>query len=136
MLYAQVSGELRRVLHYSCHEMTPLRALALLTNGTIAFGLNVASFTANKKAGALSMTVAGMYSIPCQDLIKVAMMFNNVGTNQVFTANVKQVLTVLLAVAVFDLRVTWINGIGMLLTVMGGVWYAAVEYEEINGIKR
>ena len=59
VLYAYVSGELDHVRHYSAHEMTPFKATALLANGAIAFGLNVVSFTANKKAGALSMTVAG-----------------------------------------------------------------------------
>ena len=44
--------------HYSAHEMTPFKVAALFVNGTIAFGLNVISFTANKKVGALSMTVA------------------------------------------------------------------------------
>ena len=35
------------------------QALVLLMNGCIAFGLNVVSFSANGKVGALSMTVAG-----------------------------------------------------------------------------
>jgi hypothetical protein len=43
--------------------MNLFKATALLANGAIAFGLNVVSFTANKKAGPLSMTVAGEY--PC-----------------------------------------------------------------------
>lgn len=40
-------------------EMSLEKAGALLVNGAIAFGLNYVSFTANKKAGALTMTVAG-----------------------------------------------------------------------------
>lgn len=39
--------------------MTRHRAMALAINGAIAFGLNVVSFTANKKTSALTMTVAG-----------------------------------------------------------------------------
>lgn len=35
------------------------QAVILLVNGCIAFGLNVVSFSANGKVGALSMTVAG-----------------------------------------------------------------------------
>lgn len=57
--YAYMSGELDRVRHWSSHEMTFFKAGALGTNGVLAFGLNVVSFTANRKAGALSMTVAG-----------------------------------------------------------------------------
>jgi hypothetical protein len=59
---AQASGELDRVHYYISHDLTLLKALGLVVNGTIAFGLNIVSFTANKKAGALSMAVAGMYA--------------------------------------------------------------------------
>jgi len=83
--------------------MTWFRLIGLLINGCIAFGLNVVSFTANKKAGALSMTVA---------------------------ANIKQVLTVLFAVLLFDLSITWMNGVGILFTLGGGAWYGYVDYEE------
>lgn len=41
--------------------------LVLLVNGGVAFGLNVVSFTANGKVGALSMTVAG----PCFSFLHV-----------------------------------------------------------------
>lgn len=59
IFYAYATGELNLVRHYSAHEMTPFKLATLLVNGAIAFGLNVVSFTANKKTGALSMTVAG-----------------------------------------------------------------------------
>lgn len=63
-----------------------LKAILILSiNGAMAFGLNMASFTANKKAGALTMTVA---------------------------ANVKQTLTVLLSVAFWHLKVGWVNAVG------------------------
>lgn len=61
--------------------------LIFLINAAMAFGLNVTSFTANKKTGALTMTVA---------------------------ANVKQILTVLLAVIFWHLKVSYINASGML----------------------
>ena len=59
---ALLSGELERVRAASAREMGLGRAMALLTNGALAFALNVVSFTANKKVGALSMTVAGAFS--------------------------------------------------------------------------
>lgn len=62
VLFAQVSGELERVRAFSSTNMSRANLLALLVNGMIAFGLNVVSFTANKKTGALTMTVAGMYT--------------------------------------------------------------------------
>ncbi|EPQ51849.1 TPT-domain-containing protein [Gloeophyllum trabeum ATCC 11539] len=103
VLYAQLSGELDRVKEYSAREMTGMRAATLLVNGAIAFGLNIVSFTANKKAGPLSMTVA---------------------------ANVKQVLTIALAMFIFHLPPSMTNTLGIVLTLLGGAWYAATGYEE------
>ncbi|EJD52087.1 TPT-domain-containing protein [Auricularia subglabra TFB-10046 SS5] len=103
VLFGWYTGELERVRRFGALEMTPGKALALLVNGIIAFGLNVVSFTANKKSGPLTMTVA---------------------------ANVKQVLTILLAVMIFNLHISPINGVGILFTVAGGAWYAAIEYAE------
>lgn len=94
--------------------------LALLLNGCIAFGLNVVSLTANGKIGALSMTVAGEYAID-RDLFTVL--------NEPI-ANVKQVLTILFAVVLFDLTITPANALGITVTLIGGAWYAWGEYAE------
>lgn len=61
VICAWYSGELERVRIYGATEMTQRKATALLMNGVIAFGLNVVSFTANKKTSALTMTVAGAF---------------------------------------------------------------------------
>ena len=45
-------------------------------------------------------------------------------------ANVKQVLTILLATALFNLTVTRANALGIAVTIAGGAWYAWVEYQE------
>ncbi|CAG8539845.1 4702_t:CDS:2 [Acaulospora colombiana] len=58
VIYAYVTGELHRVRVFSRTEMTSSLVFALVTNGVIAFFLNVVSFTANKKTSALTMTVA------------------------------------------------------------------------------
>ena len=42
----------------------------------------------------------------------------------------KQVLTILLAVLIFDLTITPANGIGVVLTILGGAGYAFVEHGE------
>lgn len=76
--------------------------LILAVNGAIAFALNVISFTANKKTGALTMTVA---------------------------ANVKQILTIVLSIMFWGLAVSWLNVSGICLTLAGGAWYAKVELE-------
>ncbi|KAL1747099.1 triose-phosphate transporter family-domain-containing protein [Schizophyllum fasciatum] len=85
----------------SAAEVTGLGGLAL--NGTIAFLLNVVSFNTNKRVGAVGMSVA---------------------------ANVKQALTIVLSVVIFHLVITPLNGLGILLTVVGGGVYAWVELEE------
>ncbi|KAG6841052.1 hypothetical protein C0991_002261 [Blastosporella zonata] len=116
---AQYSGELGRVQEYmfrqpqinifartmppSSSGMPSFQLVLLLINGFMAFGLNVVSFSANRKIGALSMTVA---------------------------ANVKQVLTILCAVAMFNLTITPMNAIGIILTLVGGAVYASVELKE------
>lgn len=45
-----------------------------------------------------------------------------------FAANVKQVLTILFAVSLFDLHITFLNAAGIAITLVGGAWYAWVEY--------
>lgn len=114
-------------LYEGCADFSPhtqnglanSQLLILLVNGCIAFGLNVISFTANGKVGSLSMTVAGKFPylllprilIPC-----------------VLQANVKQVLTILLAVSLFGLNITFTNAVGISITLGGGACYAWVEY--------
>lgn len=76
--------------------------IKLILNGMIAFGLNVVSFTANKNTGALTMTVA---------------------------ANIKQVMTIVLAILFFNLDVNPTNAFGIFLTLVGGAWYAKLELD-------
>jgi drug/metabolite transporter (DMT)-like permease len=68
----------------------------LLINGLLALWLNWVSFTANKKTSALTMTVAG---------------------------NIKQALSVVLAIYIFDSRITSLNFIGVVIALSGGAWY-------------
>jgi uncharacterized membrane protein len=49
----------------------------------------------------------------------------------VWAANMKQVLiTILLAVLIFDLTITLANALGVVLTIVGGAGYAFVEFRE------
>ncbi|KAJ7028694.1 TPT-domain-containing protein [Mycena alexandri] len=100
VLLAHYSGEFAHVRDF---PMSASKVAALLLNGCIAFGLNVVSFSANRRVGALGMTVA---------------------------ANVKQVLTIICAVAIFNLTITALNALGIALTLVGGAWYAWVELIE------
>lgn len=76
--------------------------LQLLANGALAFGLNFVSFSANKHTQALTMTVA---------------------------ANVKQVLTIVVAVVLFRLDVSAANAAGIAVTLLGGAWYVKLELD-------
>lgn len=98
--YAYVTGELDQVVEFSSENMTYSLATSLLFNGLIAFALNIVSFTANKKTSALTMTVAG---------------------------NVKQVLSIILSVIIFDYVINSTNAFGIILTLFGGAWYGHVE---------
>ncbi|KAK7206760.1 triose-phosphate transporter family-domain-containing protein [Myxozyma melibiosi] len=102
IVYAYFTGEITSLKAYWPVSMDSSMMIKLILNGAIAFGLNVVSFTANKKTGALTMTVA---------------------------ANVKQILTIVLAIMFFHLAVTPLNAIGIILTLAGGAWYAKVELE-------
>ncbi|KAH9828654.1 TPT-domain-containing protein [Rhodofomes roseus] len=103
LFYAYASGELAQArTSLAPHSVAGAsRVLVILGNGVIAFGLNVVSLSANKKVGALNMTVA---------------------------ANVKQALTILCAVGIFHLTITPANALGICVTLAGGAWYAWVEY--------
>jgi len=89
--------------HVASLSATSTLLLSLAINGCVAFVLNIASFNANRKVGALGMAVAG---------------------------NVKQVLTILCAVGLFNLTIAPLNGLGITLTLLGGAWYGYVELRE------
>lgn len=101
LAYAWAFGEAERLPGYRPTSVSSAM-IAILGNGLLAFALNWVSFTANQRTSALSMTVAG---------------------------NVKQALSILLAVWVFSTPVSFVNAIGILVTVSGGAWYSALQYE-------
>lgn len=128
MLYAYTTGEFERMRQLnSINEVGSFewgwtKVAVLLGNGLIAFGLNIVSLSANRKVGALNMTVAGMY-LPSGPFPKVVL-----SLTKYYAANVKQVLTIVFAVAIFDLTITTLNALGILVTLMGGAWYAYEEH--------
>jgi len=103
IVYASLAGETTR-LHSTvlAGGVSNTMWLALLGNGFIAFVLNISSFQTNKLAGALTLTVA---------------------------ANLKQTLTILLGIVLFNVRVGMMNGLGMLITLVGAAWYSKVELD-------
>jgi Triose-phosphate Transporter family len=103
LMYGSALGEIRTLRTFLATLSVGAR-FALVTklamNGVIAFALNYASFTANNKTSPLTITVA---------------------------ANVKQCLSIILGVWIFRLHVGWVNAIGIIITLVGGAWYAKVE---------
>jgi len=101
LLYSVLTGELSRFVQYAGEgNLTKVRILGLLSNSLIAFFLNLSSFLTNKIAGALTMTVCG---------------------------NLKQVLTILLGILLFDVHVGVLSGMGMVITLGGAAFYSKVE---------
>ena len=87
--YAYLSGEIELFQRYALLEgkLGGMEILGLLVNAMLAFSLNVISFTANKKTGGLTMSVA---------------------------ANLKQTLAIVLSVLFFRLKVGALNAFGEL----------------------
>lgn len=97
LIWAYLTGEFSAISGWVETSMTQKDLINLFINGCIAFALNVISFTANKKTGALTMTVA---------------------------ANVKQILTIVLSMLFWNLKATGMNTFGIVMTLCGGAWYA------------
>lgn len=110
ILYALFTGELmafrdflRDELFAGTARFSPLPfLLVMLGNGALAFALNVSSFSTNKIAGALTMTVC---------------------------ANIKQCLTIVLGGLLFDVHLSRMNMCGIIITVLGGCVYSFVELD-------
>ncbi|ETN43807.1 uncharacterized protein HMPREF1541_11131 [Cyphellophora europaea CBS 101466] len=112
IMYAYFTGELNAFniflrtelfAEHSPVHTTPLGFMCvMLGNGFLAFALNVSSFSTNKVAGALTMTVC---------------------------ANIKQCLTIVLGILLFNVRLNVMNMLGIVVTVAGGILYSFVELD-------
>lgn len=105
VMYAYFTGEISTVYGHAQEvggAIPRATLFALAINATLAFAQNISSFQTNKIAGALTMTVC---------------------------ANLKQVLAVLLAIIIFDVRVGLWNGVGMVVTMVGIAWYSRIELQ-------
>ena len=88
-------------VHIALYALGHFKILLILVgNAALAFVLNYTSFSANKKAGALTMTIAG---------------------------NLKQILIVVFSIVCWDLKVGTINAIGIFATLAGAFWYSMIE---------
>lgn len=107
LLWATAIGEVSRFLEFAAQgNLKPALIAALVGNGFLAFLLNVTSFQTNKLAGALTLSVCG---------------------------NLKQILTVLLGIVLFNVQVGLLNAAGMLVALSGAAWYSKVELDVKRG---
>ncbi|UKZ64808.1 uncharacterized protein TrAtP1_006018 [Trichoderma atroviride] len=108
---ATASGEVagfRALVRSGEINLAPASA-SLAGNGFLALLLNISSFNTNKLAGALTMTVCG---------------------------NLKQCLTVMLGIFLFNVSVDFLNGAGMAVTMMGAAIYSKAELDNKNKKKQ
>lgn len=102
LFYAAGSGEISKLRASTEVVFTTGFLLAIVGNAAMAFGLNLVSFQTNKVAGALTISVCG---------------------------NVKQCLTILLGIVLFNVRVGFVNGFGMIVATAGAAYYSKVELD-------
>lgn len=103
LIYSWATGEMGRFFTFVGDGNLPWPMIvAVAGNGFLAFVLNISSFQTNKLAGALTVTVAG---------------------------NLKQCLTILLGIVLFNVKVSPLNGLGMFITLMGAALYSKVELD-------
>lgn len=103
LFYAAGSGEFAKLREYSNEGAFSTGILvSIVGNAAMAFGLNLVSFQTNKVAGALTISVCG---------------------------NVKQCLTILLGIVLFNVQVGIVNGFGMLVATAGAAYYSKVELD-------
>ena len=101
--FGLLAGEVKGFLTWIGEgNFPPSYLTALAGNGVLAFFLNIASLHTNKLAGALTMSIC---------------------------ANLKQCLTVLLGIILFDTRIGVVSGYGMIITLVGAAVYSKVELE-------
>ncbi|KAJ1896578.1 hypothetical protein LPJ66_003906 [Kickxella alabastrina] len=106
-LWGLFSGELGAALRTEYPSLTGL-LVTLAVNGSVAFVLNIVSFTASRGTSALAMTVTG---------------------------NVKVVLTVVLGCLLFGVSLSLISVVGVVVTLAGGIAYSAVRLRESKPAK-
>ncbi|KAI9023812.1 triose-phosphate transporter family-domain-containing protein [Phycomyces nitens] len=96
MLHSHLTGEISKVNRFFEINSTWLLSGALLVNGLLGFFVSMTSFIANKKTSPLTMTVV---------------------------ENAKQVLSIGFSLVVFKADIISLGGLGILLTLTGGIWY-------------
>jgi len=102
-LVAGLTGEVYEIMGRWDEIVSSPAPQVVLLSGVLAFTLNVSSFIANKVTSALTLCIA---------------------------ANVKQVLLVAFGTLYFGDSVTFVNGLGILIVILGSFRYGWVSAQE------
>lgn len=106
LFYAAINGEVSKIVAVAQRgDLSTSFLVAVIGNASVAFFLNTVSFQTNKLAGALTMSICG---------------------------NLKQCLTIALGIALFDVRLTPLNEVGILVAAGGAAWYSRSELRSRN----
>eukprot|EP00730_Choanoeca_flexa_P004925 TRINITY_DN11843_c0_g1_i2.p2 TRINITY_DN11843_c0_g1~~TRINITY_DN11843_c0_g1_i2.p2 ORF type:complete len:325 (+),score=97.40 TRINITY_DN11843_c0_g1_i2:3729-4703(+) len=101
LIFVALTGELNDCLDHMQLTATNRTYVMIAVNGSGAFLLNIVSFNANKKTSPLAMNIGGI---------------------------TKQVLAIVLGIVVFHTPVTSLSATGVVITIIGIVWYARANY--------
>mmetsp|Transcript_10469 Transcript_10469/g.24870 ORF Transcript_10469/g.24870 Transcript_10469/m.24870 type:complete len:363 (-) Transcript_10469:115-1203(-) len=103
------TGEVHSILQRPELYLTDIRPMAVvLLSGIFSFSLNITSLMANKLTSPLTLTIAG---------------------------NVKQVLMIVLSTIMFSTTITPMNGIGIIVVLIGSTIYSVISIQERNESK-
>lgn len=104
-MFAWLTGELDEILFRWDEIMTGAAPRVVLLSGVLSFSLNVSSFIANKVTSPLTLCIA---------------------------ANVKQVILVAFGTVYFSDEVSLMNGIGIIIVILGSFKYGYVTVQETS----
>lgn len=104
VVLSTVQGETSRIMEkYYLEQLTPMAWICAFMTGFFAFVLNWTNFIVTRATSPLTVSVAG---------------------------NIKQVITVLLGIYLFSIPISWLNGIGILISIFGLVFYSHTKLIE------
>lgn len=100
---AVVTGEETRMIESPKYQVSWIGIAGVCLSGVIAFLLNLTNFLATFHTSPLTVTIVGC---------------------------VKQVVTIVLSVLIFDKKLTLLNSIGIAITTLGSLWYSLLKFHK------
>ena len=92
-----------RLLVSEKYQPSALKISVIFFSGFIAYFLNLTNFLATNYTSPLTVTIVGC---------------------------VKQVVTIILGVLIFDKTISYLNVIGIVITILGSLWYSLLKFKK------